>query len=55
MFINVRDEHAELVALLIDALEILLVHQIGDGLIRQKRAGSQRANGGQIEATRESP
>ncbi len=49
MFINVDDEQAEFVALLVNAVEIRLIDQAGDGLVGQERAGGQRGDGGQVE------
>ena len=52
VFINVDDEKAAMVALLINAVEFFFVDQTGDGLIGHERAGSKRSNGGEIEVVR---
>ena len=49
MFVNVHNEHAGFFALLIDAVEIRLVDEAGDGLVGHERAGRERANGGHVE------
>lgn len=52
LFINVDDEDAEFVALLINAVKIRFIDQAGDGLISHERAGGKRGDGGQIEVIR---
>ena len=47
--IHIHDEHAVFLALLVDAVEIFLVNQVGDGLVGHVSAGGQRGDGGQIE------
>src|SRR5260221_2457462 len=48
-FVHAFDEKAELLSLLIGAAEISLVDEIGNGLVGEVGAGSQRSNCGQVE------
>jgi len=52
VFIHAGDEHAELLALLIDAVEVGFVDQPGDGLVGHEGAGSQGGHGGEVELLR---
>ena len=49
VLINVRHQHAVLLPLLIDAVEIGFVDEICDGLVGQVSAGSQGCDGREIE------
>src|SRR5262245_55527085 len=49
--IDAHYEHAELLALLVNAVEVSLMHHIGDRLVRHEGAGSQGRDSGQVELT----
>jgi hypothetical protein len=52
MFINFHDEHAVLLALLVNAVEVILMHQVGDRLVGHEGARRERGNRGKIELAR---
>src|SRR6266478_3496388 len=49
VFIHVQDEDAEFFALLINAVEILLMNKVGNGLVGEIGAGSEGGDGGEVE------
>jgi hypothetical protein len=49
VFIHIVDEQAEIFSLLVNAVEIRLLDQTGDGLVGHERAGGQGRDGGEVK------
>ena len=52
VLVDTDDKHAEFFALLINAVEVGFVNEVGDGLVGHVGAGSEGGDGGQIELAR---